>query len=259
MLFSEKRLKVLLCDGDSQNGMMMKEYLRLKNCDINFYSDAVTGYYGILKSYDVDSCIDASKYSSLLKKRRFDLVILDLDTLKEQGNDTIYKFREAVEKHVPFLYFLKNEDLTMGNLGPILKPGIDDFMVKPINLVDLAFRVEFVCERNRKRLTEKIEQQKAVRRSVFEFKDIVFNYNERTLFIAGEETRLKAKECEFMALLCSNLNRPISRRDIIKEVWYADIDNKSLDSIIYRFRRLLAPTIEIVNIHGRGYKLNLIE
>jgi DNA-binding response OmpR family regulator len=90
----------------------------------------------------------------------------------------------------------------------------------------------------------------------------VFNPNTRVLSIAGEERKLTTKESQLLNLLCKNQNEILDRQATLRAIWGDDnyFNGRSMDVYIAKLRKLLKeePRIEIMNVHGKGFKLSVI-
>lgn len=90
-------------------------------------------------------------------------------------------------------------------------------------------------------------------------KDLEFNPNNQTISIYGKETKLTTKESELLDTLSDNVNNLTERKEVLLKVWGEDIyyTARSMDVYICKLRKLLMPVkgVEILNVHGKGYKL----
>ena len=75
----------------------------------------------------------------------------------------------------------------------------------------------------------------------------------------GESQKLTAKESALLKLLCENMGKPVSRSFALKMVWGDDtyFNARSMDVYITKLRKFLKeePEIQILNLHGEGFKL----
>ena len=95
--------------------------------------------------------------------------------------------------------------------------------------------------------------------SVYSVGKFVFDTQKQTLTLGTDVTKLTTKECDLLGLLCCNANEVLERNYALKKIWgVVDYFNaRSMDVYITKLRKLLKgdPTVEIMNIHGKGYKL----
>ena len=86
-----------------------------------------------------------------------------------------------------------------------------------------------------------------------------FDTQKQLLTIDGEQTKLTTKESELLSLLCAHTNEILQRDFALKTIWIDDnyFNARSMDVYITKLRKHLKvdPSIEIINIHGKGYKL----
>ena len=89
--------------------------------------------------------------------------------------------------------------------------------------------------------------------------NFMFDTQKQTLTIGEKITKLTTKECELLSLLCAHANEILERNYALKTIWVDDnyFNARSMDVYITKLRKLLKddPEIEIINIHGKGYKL----
>ena len=88
---------------------------------------------------------------------------------------------------------------------------------------------------------------------------MTFNSKKQTLFDGEEEQKLTTKESELLKLLCQNVNKVLERNYALKNIWADDnyFNARSMDVYITKLRKHLKkdPSVEIINVHGKGYKL----
>jgi DNA-binding response OmpR family regulator len=132
------------------------------------------------------------------------------------------------------------------------KIGADDYITKPFNMEELLLRIEAVLRRSGAMEIESV--------SIYKLGKYSFDCNKQQLqFENDEPEKLTTKENDLLRLLCVNINKVLERNYALKQIW--DDDNyfnaRSMDVYITKLRKKLSndPTIEILNIHGKGYKL----
>lgn len=225
----EERLKLFLCEDDENLGMLLREYLQAKGYDTDLYTDGEVGYKGFVKE-------------------KYDLCILDVMMPKKDGITLVKEIR-AINAEIPIIFLTaKNmkEDILEG-----FKAGADDYITKPFSMEELVLRIEAIFRR--------VKGKKTKDQQVYQLGNISFDTQKQILTINGESTKLTTKESELLALLCAHANDILERNHALKQIWVDDnyFNARSMDVYITKLRKLLKPdpSIEIINIHGKGYKL----
>ena len=142
--------------------------------------------------------------------------------------------------------FMKKEDILEG-----FKLGADDYITKPFSMEELVFRVEAILRR--------VRGKKNKESTLYHIGEFTFDTQKQLLSIHDKQTKLTTKENELLALLCSHTNEILQRDFALKTIWIDDnyFNARSMDVYITKLRKHLKddPQIEIINIHGKGYKL----
>lgn len=228
----EQKIKILLVEDDANLGMLLKEYLRAK-------------------TFDTVLCEDGEVAHETFLSQAFDLCILDVMMPKKDGF-TLAREIKQVNREIPIIFLsAKNmkEDVLEG-----LRLGADDYMSKPFSMEELILRIEAVLRRSSGLKTED-EQE------IFKIGKLTFNSKKQTLLDGEEEQKLTTKESELLRLLCLNMNKILERNYALKHIWADDnyFNARSMDVYITKLRKILRkdPAVEIINVHGKGYKLIL--
>ena len=226
----DEKLKILLCEDDENLGMLLREYLAAKGYTAELCPDGDAGYKAFLKT-------------------KFDICVLDVMMPKKDGFTLAQEIRQA-NADIPIIFLTAKtlkEDILEG-----FKIGADDYITKPFNMEELLLRIEAVLRRSG------ISDSEAF--TSFKLGGYVFESIKQTLQYNDEDpVKLTTKESELLKLLCMNVNKVLERNYALKQVW--DDDNyfnaRSMDVYITKLRKLLKSddSIEILNIHGKGYKL----
>ncbi|GET20903.1 MULTISPECIES: response regulator transcription factor [Prolixibacter] len=226
----EKKTRILLAEDDENLGLLLKEYLIAKGFDTELYPDGEAAYQGFMKS-------------------QFNLCILDVMMPKKDGFSLARDIR-MVNTDIPVIFLTaKNmkEDVLEG-----FKLGADDYLTKPFSMEELIFRIEAILRR-----TEGEGQEG--NQEVFKLGKYTFDSQKQTLTDGKETQKLTTKESELLRLLCVNVNKVLERNFALKTIWVDDnyFNARSMDVYITKLRKHLKddPGVEIINVHGKGYKL----
>jgi len=227
----EQKTKLLLAEDDENLGLLLKEYLIAKGFDANLYPDGEAAYKGFMKEH-------------------YDICILDVMMPKKDGF-TLAKDIRIVNAEIPILFLpAKNmkEDVLEG-----FKIGADDYITKPFSMEELIMRIEAILRRTS-------QEGQSGAQQVFTLGRFTFDTRKQTLTEEGEESvKLTTKESELLKLLCQNANKVLERNYALKSIWIDDnyFNARSMDVYITKLRKHLKDesTVEIINVHGKGYKL----
>lgn len=223
--------KILLVEDDPNLGFVMKDNL-------------------LLKGYDVALASDGEEGEQLFRSRPFDLCILDVMLPLKDGFALAQNIRKE-NQQVPIL-FVTAKSMTEDKIAAFLL-GADDYLTKPFSMEELLLRIEVFLRR-----TRSIQSDEETQYSVGTFK---FDCRNLTLDHTSGLKSLTQKEAELLKLLCQNKDRVLRREEILKKVWGNDdyFMGRSMDVFISKLRKYLRqdPSIQIVNYHGVGFKLEL--
>ena len=225
----DDNIKIMLCEDDENLGMLLREYLQAKGFSAELYPDGEAGYRAFMK-------------------QKYDICILDVMMPKKDGFTLAQEIRQA-NADVPIIFLTSKqlkEDILEG-----FKIGADDYITKPFSMEELVFRVEAILRR--------VRGKKNKESSVYRVGNFTFDTQKQLLTIGDKQTKLTTKENELLALLCSHANEILQRDFALKTIWIDDnyFNARSMDVYITKLRKHLKddPQIEIINIHGKGYKL----
>ena len=225
----EEKTKIFFCEDDENLGSLLREYLLAKGYETDLYADGEAGYRGFIA-------------------HNYDICILDIMMPKKDGLTLAQDIR-LINPNIPILFLtakILKEDILEG-----FKMGADDYITKPFSMEELLFRIEAILRR------VKGKKQKDV--PLYKLGEFMFDTQKQTLTIGKKIIKLTTKESELLKLLCSHANEILERNYALKTIWVDDnyFNARSMDVYITKLRKLLKadPEIEIINIHGKGYKL----
>ncbi|MDE6381041.1 MAG: response regulator transcription factor [Muribaculaceae bacterium] len=225
----EEKIKILLCEDDENLGMLLREFLQAKGFNADLFPDGEKGYKAFLKG-------------------KYDLCVLDVMMPKKDGFTLAQEIRN-VNSEVPIIFLTaKNlkDDILEG-----FKLGADDYITKPFSMEELVVRIDAILRR--------VKGKKDREVTLFRIGKFTFDTQKQVLVSADSTQKLTTKESELLALLCSHVNDILERNYALKTIWVDDnyFNARSMDVYITKLRKLLKgdSSIEIINIHGKGYKL----
>lgn len=224
-----EKLSILLCEDDENLGMLLREYLNAKGYAAELYPDGEAGYKAFLM-------------------KRFDMCVLDVMMPKKDGFTLAQEIRQT-NTDIPIVFLTAKtlkEDVLEG-----FKIGADDYLTKPFSMEELTFRIEAIMRR--------IHGKRVKESSVYRLGRFTFDTQKQQLTIDGTVKKLTTKESELLALLCAHANEILQRDFALKTIWIDDnyFNARSMDVYITKLRKHLKEdeSLEIINIHGKGYKL----
>ena len=131
------------------------------------------------------------------------------------------------------------------------KIGADDYITEPCAMEELVFRIEAILRR--------VKGKKGKEITMYKIGKFTFDTQKQVLMVDDKVTKLTTKESELLSLLCAHVNEILERNFALKTIWIDDnyFNARSMDVYITKLRKHLKddPSIEIINIHGKGYKL----
>ncbi|MBS5950651.1 MAG: response regulator transcription factor [Clostridium sp.] len=194
--------------------------------------------------YKTYSATDGLEALEIINNNMIDLVICDIMMPNMDGFELIEELRE-IYSNLPILIVTAKESKEDKILG--FKLGIDDYMVKPIDLEELLMRVKALLRRaninNEHKLT---------------IKDVVLDYDKLTVTKGDEEIELPQKEFYLLYKLLSYPNKIFTRMQLMDDIWGMDVksDEQTVNVHIRRLREKFShyKEFEIITVRGLGYK-----
>jgi len=226
-----EKIKVLLAEDDKNLGNVLKSYLEVKGFETNL-------------------CINGQEAFNAFEKGGYGFCIVDVMMPVKDGFTLVKEIREK-DKHIPVLFLTAKsmqEDKMKG-----FQVGGDDYLTKPFSMEELLMRMQAILRRVNERAGNEI------RNNVFQIGQYQFDFNRQILRISDKEQKLTSKEAALLRLLAINLNQVLDRSYALKEIWNDDsyFNARSMDVYITKLRKFLKldPTVELINVHGIGFKL----
>jgi DNA-binding response OmpR family regulator len=232
---ADTKINILLAEDDNSLGPLLKEYLEAKG-------------------YQVALAEDGEKASQIFFKHNFDLVILDVMMPHKDGFTLAKEIRNA-NAHIPIIFLTAKsmkEDTLEG-----FKAGADDYITKPFDMDELLARVQAILRRSNKSLV----QDENVK--IFKIGKFTLDSEKQILSIDDKQIRLTSKENQLLRMLCIHKNQILDRTYALRSIWNDDnyFNGRSMDVYVAKIRKYLKddPNVEIINIHGKGFKLHVVE
>ncbi|OYT11867.1 MAG: DNA-binding response regulator [Bacteroidetes bacterium 4572_114] len=227
------KIRIFMVEDDHNFGAVLKSYLEIHDYYVHWVDD---GKHAV-KEFRTDD---------------FDVCILDVMLPNVDGFQIAREIR-FINKNVPLIFLTAKtlkEDILTG-----YKLGADDYITKPFDSEVLLYKIQAVLKRND--FQEKPENG----RDEFEIGTYRFNYPHRMISRGEQLIKLSPREAELLRLLCLKINDVMPREMALKKIWGEDsyFTTRSMDVFITKLRKYLKddPAIEIVNIHGSGFKLTV--
>ncbi len=211
----------------------MKDYLELKG------------------KFDVTLCKDGEEALRAFNRESFDLCILDVMMPKKDGFTLGREIRE-LNPDIPIVFATAKG--MMEDKTEAFGLGGDDYVTKPFRVEELLLRINALLKRASREKTSEEELP-----ANFKIGRYTFDYNAQLISIDGKQQKLSTKEAELLRLLCLNMNEVLTRETALLQIWHDDnyFNGRSMDVFLSKLRKYLKedPEVEIVNVHGKGYKL----
>lgn len=225
----KQQLNILVVEDDPNLGTLLSEYLNAKGYKATLATNGQEGY-------------------DLFKEQSFNFLILDVMMPIKDGF-TLAKEIRQIDTEVPVL-FLTAKSMKEDTLNGF-KAGADDYMTKPFSMEELIARMQAILRRTG---NSQLEEQ-----SNYTIGKFSFDKTKQQLILGDNVTKLTTKENDLLYLLCKNMNGVLEREAALKFIWGDDnyFNGRSMDVYIAKLRKYLKedPAIELINVHGRGFKL----
>ena len=194
--------------------------------------------------YRATGCLGAAEAYDAMYERVFDLIISDIMMPGIDGFDFAKTVR-SLNENIPILFMTARDDFASKQRG--FRIGVDDYMVKPIDLDELLLRIGALLRRARIAASRKIEVGR-----------FSMDMDERIAMLDGAEISLTNREFNILYKLLSYPKKTFTRQQLMDEFWDADTDTapRAVDVYMTKLRSKLSDCgdFEIKTVHGLGYK-----
>lgn len=226
-----KGKKILLAEDDANFGLVLRDFLELQDFEVTWVTDGAAA----LEAFHPQT---------------FDLCLLDVMMPRLDGFSVAKNIR-AEDKTQPIIFLTARamkEDMLKG-----YQIGADDYITKPFDSELLHYKINAVLQRSKK------EPERAPVETEVTIGRYKFHPRFRTLDLGGEKRMLSPKEAALLHVLYTYKNDLLPRSIALQKVWNDDnyFTGRSMDVYVAKLRKYLKsdPLIEIVNIHGEGFRL----
>ena len=194
--------------------------------------------------YEAAGCLNANDAYDAMYDTVFDLIVSDIMMPDVDGFEFVKNVR-AVNENIPILFMTARDDFAAKQKG--YRVGVDDYMVKPIDLDELFLRIGALLRRAKIASSRRLEVG-----------NFVMDADEHTAYLDDEEIPLTAREFALLYKLLSYPKKTFTRSQLMDEFWDAESSSgpRTVDVYMTKLRGKLADcdAFELVTVHGLGYK-----
>lgn len=227
--------RILLVEDDPNFGTVLRDYLSLNDYNVTLAKDGIEGLI-------------------IFKNGDFDICILDVMMPRKDGF-TLAKDIRTSNKDIPIIFLTAKtmkEDVLKG-----YQAGADDYLTKPFDSEVLLYKIKAILQRKEvEKSAVNIDAEK------FEFVLGKFHFNSKLRYLTtndSEPIKLSPKENKLLKLLILHKNDLMPRELALTKIWRDEnyFTSRSMDVYIAKLRKYLKEdsNIEILNIHGEGFRL----
>ena len=229
----KKKGRILLVEDDRTLSTMVRDILEINK-------------------YEVVLCSNGEEGLATFKSQKFDLLLVDIMMPKMDGITMIKEIRRY-DQRVPIIV-ISAKDMKDDKVEGF-RAGADDYVVKPFSTDELLLRIDAIL----KRVQRAQEMLLTTTTEIIEFGNCKLDVGEQNLTIKNKTLHLTRKECDLIRLLAMKRNELLLREVALKAIWGDDdyFIGRSMDVFISRIRKYLKDDnkVEIVNVHGLGFKM----
>ena len=194
--------------------------------------------------YAATGCLGAEEAYDAMYETVFDLIVSDIMMPGIDGFEFVKTVR-SLNENIPILFMTARDDFAAKQRG--FRVGVDDYMVKPIDLDELFLCIGALLRRANIAASRKLE-----------IGAFTMDIDEHTAYLNGEEISLTTREFSLLYKLLSYPKKPFTRPQLMDEFWDADTASspRTVDVYMTKLRAKLSgcADFEIVTVHGLGYK-----
>lgn len=194
--------------------------------------------------YEAVGCLNANEAYDALYENTIDLIVSDIMMPGTDGFEFARNVRD-VNNDIPILFMTARDDIASKQRG--FRIGVDDYMVKPIDLDELFLRIGALLRRAKIASSRKLEVG-----------NFIMDADEHTAYLDDEEISLTNREFSILYKLLSYPKKTFTRQQLMDEFWDADTETapRAVDVYMTKLRSKFADcdAFEIKTVHGLGYK-----
>lgn len=216
--------RILIIEDDNEISNMIADYLGKNGYETHIAKDGIRGIKYVIE-------------------KKPDLIILDIMLPYKSGDEILREVREFSD--IPIIVVSAKENVQFK--VDLFKIGVDDYVVKPFDLLELLARIET----NLRRYLKLTSQQ-----TLYKHKNITLNYDLKEVFVDNNVVKLTSKEFEILYLFIKYPNKVFSKKNIYETVWkdsYA-YDDDTINTHISNIRKKIDSEL-IETVWKMGYKL----
>ena len=217
------------------NILVLEDDLKLNQLVCTYLNDS---------GFSAKGCLRAADAYELMYNNLYDLIISDIMMPEIDGFDFAETVRQ-VNKHIPILFMSAKDDLPSKQRG--FRLGIDDYMVKPLELDELLLRVRALLRR------ANIETDRKIKTG-----DLELDADAMSAIVSGKEIPVTTREFNILYKLLSYPNKTFSRAQLMDEFWGIDTETtlRAVDVYVTKLRDKFSASsgFRIVTVRGLGYK-----
>ncbi len=225
----EKAISILLAEDDVNLGQLLQTYLRSKGFDVTLAQNGKIAF-------------------ERFNQNQFNFCILDV-MMPEMDGFTLAREIREIDHRIPIL-FLTAKSLKEDKLEGFTI-GADDYLTKPFTMEELLARIHAILRR--------VDSGEENQNTEFVIGSIKYEPETRLLHLKKETKKLTTKENQLLSLLVKKQNEILDRQAALRAIWGDDnyFNGRSMDVYIAKLRKALREdeTVEIMNVHGKGFKL----